>query len=207
MLSLSLLLPASLHALTPQDAKTIYQADARKLAVGDFQFDWKQFRLASVQGGNPYFDWHPVRAQFLKQMASGDIEAALKSAYKIEQHNMAEPEGHLLAMMALQKLNRQHESAFEHDVIAAYLKSITSVGDGKSSDTAYVVVDVSEEYFFLNILLGVGLPESQSLVTKNGHSFDLLKVKTPDGKEQELWFNVDISMNATRDAIEGTKKK
>ena len=27
-----------------------------------------------------YFDWHPVRAQFMKQMASGDIEAALKSA-------------------------------------------------------------------------------------------------------------------------------
>jgi hypothetical protein len=55
--------------------------------------------------------------------------------------------------------------------------------------------------------MGVGLPESQSLVSKNGHSFDLLKVKTQDGKEQEIWFNVDISMNETRDALKETKKK
>jgi hypothetical protein len=55
--------------------------------------------------------------------------------------------------------------------------------------------------------MGVGLPEKQSLVQKDGHSYDLLQVKYKDGKEQEIWFNVDISMNAMRDAIEGVKKR
>ena len=197
----------SLHALSASEAKAIYEADSKKVLSGDLQFDWKEFRLAAVEGGTPYFDWHPVRNQFLQQLNSGDLDAALKSANEIKNHNLAEPEGHLLAMMAFQKMNRQQEAAFEHDVVAEYLKSITSSGDGTSSDTAYVVVAVEEEYFFLNITMGVGLPESQSLVSKNGHSFDLLKVKTQDGREQEIWFNVDISMNETRDALKETKKK
>ena len=207
LLCTSFSLPVPLHALSASEAKAIYEADSKKVLSGDLQFDWKEFRLAAVEGGTPYFDWHPVRNQFMQQLNSGDLDAALKSANEIRNHNLAEPEGHLLAMMAFQKMNRQQEAAFEHDVVAEYLKSITSSGDGTSSDTAYVVVAVEEEYFFLNIVMGVGLPESQSLVSKNGHSFDLLKVKTQDGKEREIWFNVDISMNETRDALKETKKK
>jgi hypothetical protein len=49
--------------------------------------------------------------------------------------------------------------------------------------------------------MGIGLPSSQSLVQKDGHSFDLLKVKDKDGHEQELWFNVDVSMSAVKEAL------
>ena len=207
LLCTSLCLPASLLALTAKEAKAIYETDCKKIRAGDLQFDWKEFRLASAERGTSYFDWHPVRNRFMQQLNNGDVDAALKSANEIQTHDLAQPEGHLLAMMAYQKMGRQQDAAFEHNVVAAYLQSITSSGDGKSSDTAYFVVDVSEEYFFLNIVMNVGLPEQQSLVAKNGHSFDCLKVKTEDGKEQEIWFNVDTSMDTMRDAIEGPKKK
>jgi len=177
-----------------------------KLRYGDLQFDWKEYRLASVQGGTGYFDWHPVRTRFMQQLQNGDLDVALKSAKEIQNHDMAEPEGHLLAMMAYQKMGRQQDAAFEHDVVAAYLRSITSSGDGKSGQTAYFVVNEGEEYFFLNIVMGIGLPSSQSLVQKDDHSFDLLKVKDKDGHEQEIWFNVDVSMNAMKEAL-GDKSK
>jgi hypothetical protein len=207
LLCAAFFLPVSIHALSASEAKAIYETDSKRILSGDLQFDWKEFRLAALEGGTPYFDWHPIRNQFMQQLNSGDFDAALKSANEIKNHNLAEPEGHLLAMMAFQKMNRQQEAAFEHDAVAAFLKSITSSGDGTSSDTAYVVVAVEEEYFFLNITMGVGLPESQSLVSKDGHSFDLLKIKTQDGKEQEIWFNVDISMSETRGALKDTKKR
>ena len=54
-------LSITLPALTPKEAKTIYDADTLKLRASDVQFDWKEYRLASVQDGTPYFDWHPVR--------------------------------------------------------------------------------------------------------------------------------------------------
>jgi Domain of unknown function (DUF4919) len=198
----------TLSALTTKEAKAIYDADTLKVRAGDLQFDWKEYRLAAeTAGAEGSFDWHPVRNRCMQQLQNGDFDAALKSAEEIKNHNMAWAEGHLLAMMVFQKMGRQQDASFEHDAVAAYLKSITASGDGSSSDTAYFVVNVDEEYFFLNIVMGVGLPESQSLVEKNGHSFDRLKVKDRDGKELELWFNVDTSMNSMRDAIEGANKK
>ena len=47
---------------------------------------------------------------------------------------------------------------------------------------------------------------SQSRFVQDVHSYDLLKVKDRDGKEQEIWFNVDTSMNAMRDALGEGKK-
>jgi Domain of unknown function (DUF4919) len=195
-------------ALSPGEAKTIYSADTKKVDAGDLSFDWREFRLAAAQGGTGYFDWHPVRAQCMKQLNSGDLEGALKSANEIIHHNMAEPEGHLLALVVFQKQGRTEDAAFQHKVVDAYVQSILASGNGKSSATAFFVVNEGEEYFYLNILMGVGLPELQSLIVKDGHSYDLLKVKDRDGKEQEIWFNVDTSMDAMRDELgEGKKKK
>jgi hypothetical protein len=198
---------ATLFAFAKDDAKTIYDTDTKKIRSGDIQFDWKEYRLASVTAGvGGSYDWHPVRNRFMQQLKDGDFQAALKSANDIQNHNMAEPEGHLLAMMAYQKMDRTQDATFEHSVVAAYLQSILSSGDGKSSKTAYFVVDEGEEYFFLNIVMNIGLPSSQALVEQEGHSFDKLTIKDKDGKDQEIWFNVDTSMNAMREAL-GEKSK
>ena len=183
------------------EAKQIYETDTKKVRTGDLTFDWKEYRLAASVSGVSGYDWRAVRARFMKQMDDGDTSGALKSASEIQNHNMAEPEGHLLALVVYQKLGRDQDGAFEHKVVESYLNSITATGDGMSSKTAYVVVDVSEEYFFLNVVMGVGMPTSQALVNERGHSFDKLTVKTRDGKEQEIWFNVDISMNSLKEAL------
>jgi len=206
-LALPLCFSATSVAQADKSVKAIYEADTKKVESGDLNFDWKEYRMAAQHGGTPYFDWHAVRNKFHEQMDKGDTDGALKSANEIISHNMEEPEGHILALVAYQKLGKQTEAAYQHKIVEAFLNSLTSSGDGKSSKTAFVTVDESEEYFYLNIVIGVGLPESQSLMTVDGHSFDLLKVKDRDGKEQEVWFNVDISMKAMSDAISGTKKK
>jgi hypothetical protein len=193
-------------AQSKSDYKSIYATDTKKIESGDLNFDWKEFRLAAYQGGTEYFDWHPLRPKFSQAMDKNDYSAALKIAEDIIHHNMAEPEGHLLALVVYQKLGKQDEATFQHNVVDAYVKSILATGDGKSAKSAFFVVTEGEEYFYLNVILGVGLPESQSLVNQDGHSYDLLKVKGRDGKEQEIWFNVDTSMNAMKDALGEGKK-
>jgi hypothetical protein len=207
LVAATLCLSLASSAQSKIDPKAIYTADTKKVESGDLSFDWKEFRLAAYQGGTEYFDWHPLRPKFSQAMDKGDYDAALKIANDIIQHNMAEPEGHLLALVVYQKRQKQEEAAFQHKVIEAYVNSILSSGDGKSAKTAFFVVTESEEYFYLNVIMGVGLPSSQSLVSRDGHSYDLLKVKDHNGKEQEIWFNVDTSMNAMKDAIEGANKK
>ena len=193
----------TVFSLTRKEAQQIYDTDTKKIRSGDLLFDWKEYRLAAATSSAAEFDWHPVRTRFMQQLNHDDLQNALKSSEEIKNHNMAEPEGHLLAMIALRKLGREQDAAFEHKVVEAYLQSITASGDGKSSDTAYFVVDEGEEYFFINIVMGVGLPESQALVNRNGHSFDLLKIKNKDGIEQEIWFNVDTSMGHLKEALGG----
>jgi hypothetical protein len=187
LVALYLSLAVAANALTQDEAKKIYDADTKRVLAGDLKFDWKEYRLAAVQRGQPNSDWRPVREQFMKQLNSGDNSAAMKSAQQLMNHNMAEPEGHLLALVVYQKLGREQEAVLQHDVVKAYLDSILSSGDGKSSKTAFGVVSVDEEYFYLTLVLGVGLPEHQSLSEVDGHSYDVLKVKGRDGAEQEIW--------------------
>ncbi len=71
------------------------------------------------------------------------------------------------------------------------IDSIRSSGDGKSIEKAWVVIKVHEEYVVLRVL-GFN-PSQQSLVQKDGHAYDVMKVKsTEDGTEQTFYFNVDI---------------
>src|SRR5580698_8508921 len=91
-------------AESKDNSKAIYAADTKKIESGDLNFDWKEFRLAAYGGGTKYFDWHPARAKFYDAMDKQDYPAALKIANDVIQHNMAEPEGHLLALMVYQKL-------------------------------------------------------------------------------------------------------
>jgi Domain of unknown function (DUF4919) len=198
--AICLALCPAIFSLTKQEAQQIYDTDSKKIRAGDLSFDWKEYRLAAATSDQG-FDWHPIRTRFMQQLNQGDMQGALKSAAEIKNHDMAQPEGHLLAMIALKKLGRDQDAAFEHKVVEAYLQSITSSGDGRSSETAYFVVSEDEEYFFINIVMGVGLPESQSLVQRNGHSFDLLKIKDKDGSVQEIWFNVDTSMARLKEAL------
>lgn len=205
VMSASSLAFATSFALSPDEAKRVYDVDKQKVLSGDLNFDWREFRLGAVEGGAEPFDWRPVRADFMQKMESGDNSGALVLADNIIGHNMAEPEGHMLAMMALRALGRQEDADFQRKVVAAWIKSLRDSGDGKSADHAIFVVATGEEYFYVGVALGAGSPVSQALVSKKGHSFDILKVKTRDGGEQEVWFNVDTSIASIRQALSDAK--
>jgi hypothetical protein len=127
---------------------------------------------------------------------AGDYAKALAKGQEIIQHNLANGDGHYLAMVSLKHLGKQEEAAKEKLVVDKILQSILSSGDGKTADTAYFTVSTSEEYFVLRLL---GLkPKSQSLVKNGAHSFDEMTVVGEDGKESTLWFNTDTDAELTR---------
>jgi len=69
--------------------------------------------------------------------------------------------------------------------------SILTSGDGKSSETAFRVISVGEEYAVLNVLKLEVI--SQKLVTIQGSDFDIFEtVKSGRNEKITLYFNVDI---------------
>ena len=124
---------------------------------------------------------------------SKDYPAALKIAEIVLSSDYVNMDAHFVAMVANRELGAKDKSEFHYDVFRGLLKSILDSGDGKSTEKAWVVINVHEEYVVLSYLGVPRFPIQQSLVHKDGHSYDVMKVKNAqDGTEQTFYFNVDI---------------
>jgi Domain of unknown function (DUF4919) len=84
---------------------------------------------------------------------------------------------------------------FHKAVYLGLVNSILDSGDGKTPDTAYVVISTHEEYVTLRAL---GLqPAGQALSNAGVHAFDIMTATDPKTKtQQKIYFNIDISWKA-----------
>ncbi len=170
-----------------------YQVLKTRVMARDLEINWGEFRVAAavaeVDGG---FNWHPVRERVLAAVEQGKLPAALAGAQTVIDHNMAEPEGHLLAMMVYQQMGRDEDAARERAIVDALVKSIMGSGDGMSEQKAWVTVSPGEVEFVVSIVLDAEA-KSHAVVRTNGHDYDKLTVTGEDGAEHVLWFNTDTN--------------
>jgi hypothetical protein len=182
---------------TVKVAQAKYDALKAKVLSGDINIDWRDIRLdAVIADVDGTFDWHQANTDGVAAFNAGDYAKALLKGQEIIQHNIANGDGHFLAMVSLKHLGKQEETAREKLIIDKILQSILRSGDGKTADTAWFTVSTSEEYFVTRLL---GLrPKSQSLIKNNAHSFDEMTAVGEDGKETTLGFNTDTDIELTR---------
>jgi hypothetical protein len=97
----------------------------------------------------------------------------------------------MLLAVAYRESGNNEKFDFHKAVYLGLVNSILAGADGKSAKTAYVVINVAEEYALLRAL---GLNRGdQALRTEDGHKFDVLTVTDPKNNDQkrEVWFNID----------------
>lgn len=186
------LLSLSAAASAAPDSRSIalhkYETLKTRVMGNDLTVDWAEFRTVAVDAGmDSGFDWHPVRERVLKDLDAGNTEAALAGAQTVIAHNMANPEGHLLAMMVYQQLGLESAADREHSIVDAIVHSIMATGDGLSVQHALSTVSASEEEFVVNMVLDADT-ESEASVQKDGVNFDRRTVRGEDGAQHVLWF-------------------
>jgi hypothetical protein len=185
---------ALLQAAALDDAATArrkYDALAVRVTGGDMTVDWRELRLAAVVAGvNGDFDWRDQDRKFQTAFNAAKYDDALKLALSITSHNIASLDGHFDSYVAYKRLDKTDEAAKESAILKALLNSIVGSSDGKTAATAWFVVDPSEEYVVLRLVLGME-PKNQALVHQDGHSFDKMTVADDAGKEATFWFNTD----------------
>jgi hypothetical protein len=170
-----------------------YEAYKTRVMAGDLNIDWRDFRLAGALGEvSQGFDSQPVHDQFVDDLAAGRYEKALTEAQIVIDRNMANGEGHLLAVTVLQKMGRSEEAKKQEAILNAIGKSIMESGDGASAEKAWFTVAPSETVFFMTEALGAQI-EGQELVHVNGHAYDKLTVLDRQGKRRVVWFNTDTN--------------
>jgi hypothetical protein len=167
-------------------AKKKYEAYKTKVMAGDITIDWRDFRLTAALGEvSQGFDSQPVHDQVVDDLAA-------RKAQTVMDRNMANGEGHLLAMTVLQKMGRNKEAKKHEAVLNAIGQSIMESGDGSSAATAWFTVAPSEMIFFMTEALGAEI-EDHELVHVNGHAYDKLTVRDRKGKRRVVWFNTDTN--------------
>jgi hypothetical protein len=174
-------------------AKKKYEAYKTQVMAGDLKIDWRDFRLTAALGEvGQGFDSQPVHNQFVDDLAARRYEKALAEAQIVIDRNMANGEGHLLAMTVLLKMGRNEEAKKQEAILNAIGKSIMESGDGASAERPWFTVAPSETVFFMTEALGAQI-EGQELVHVNGHAYDKLTVLDRQGKRRVVWFNTDTN--------------
>ncbi len=166
--------------------------------------------LAALKGGNTSVDYARLRLSWMdspeykaakdtlsaedamwKELNAKQFAQALKDAETVLESEYVNIDAHFVAYAANKELGAGDKAEFHLAVFRGLLNSIQSSGDGLKPETAGVVIDVSEEYVLLRAL-GYQ-PAGQSVTHKDGHSYDIMKVKKrEDGSEATFYFNVDI---------------
>ena len=189
-------LAVSASAQDKAQPKPTYESMVERTKAGDKTVDFRSLRLAYAD--SPNYSNRPDVSKQKRSMSAAlknrDFDKAIENADAVLASNFVDIDAHFVEYIAHRELKHEEASEFHKAIAQGLLKSITDSGDGKAPDTAYQVIEVHEEYVLLHFM-GVGLPKSQSLLKKNGHSYDQITFDDPQSKQEvKLFFNVDIPM-------------
>lgn len=156
--------------------------------------DYFSLRMAFTQSD----DYHPygietrtLFAEISTKLDSSKFDDAIEMLLSIQEKEFTNIRSHLYAGYAYEQLGDIFKSDFHYSIYEGLLESIYHSGDGLAPETAYLVINTTEEYDFLN-WFSLQLQE-QSLIHHDGYSFDLMKASDSEsGENFEIFFNVTI---------------
>jgi len=176
-------------------AQQEFQALLERVKKSDSTVDFGRMRQLQTQldDYDPYaskIEEHPFEV-----LAKGDLQKAKTLAEAILAENYLNLEAHIAAAAVAEKNGDAAGAAHHRYVVKGVLDSILGSGDGKTPQTAFQVIALSEEYAVMR-RLGLRVAE-QSLIHAGEHSYDLLKGVDPQSQTQrEVFFNIDPIMKA-----------
>jgi hypothetical protein len=200
----SAVLPAQIMPTgKPETKEPVETVEARytqffeQLKQQDPDLDFQALRIAysQTQAYNPYGgeEDNLIEAMW-KAVDASDYNQALDLANQALAINEVSARAHTGAFYACDGLGKKEEAKFHRYVAGGIIDSILASGDGKSPETAYVVIAVPEEYVILSVL-GVKV-ELQQWDAIDGHNYDFFDVvdKQTNAKST-IYFNIDIPWN------------
>ena len=173
-------------------AEPSYDDYVAQVKAGKLDIDYTAFRMAYTASPKykPYGAASALIGQMKKAYTAGDCSAAMAHAKEIFEVNLVQIDAHFVAALCQRKAGNEEEARRAHAMLMGLVKSVLGSGDGKSPETAFVVIGLDEEY---SVMAALALTlVRQALVNHGGSAFDRMEVKKRDSDEiVTLYFNVD----------------
>jgi Domain of unknown function (DUF4919) len=171
--------------------KSTFKELVEKAKKRDQSLDFTALRIAFYESANynpqtPMLTYRPLYGA----LAQKNYAEAIKIADSVLERNFVEVNAHMVAQIANQETGNAENEQFHKYMAEGLLNSIKSKADGKTTDTAFHVISINEEY---GLLRSMNLrPIKQSLLEDKGHFYDVLTVVDPQTNQQSVvYFNVD----------------
>ena len=176
-----------LMIITPVFGEMIYLESGHDVAF----YTKLRFDYAAQKNYSPDWVSSDERKAIVTSYKNGDIEQTIKQSQAWLEKVPVDAEVYLMVSMCMKEKGDLKSYCQCIAPFYGLLQSITATGDGKSQETAFKVISISEEYFLL-YEVGAKL-KRQSLV---GHC-DKMEVERQGGKEYTFYFDVSVSLKAT----------
>ena len=105
--------------------------------------------MLQAQNIEPYGATRLLVIQMKKAFTAGDCPAAMAHAKEIFEVNLVQIDAHFVTAVCQRKAGNEEEARREHAMLMGLVKSVLGSGDGKSPETAFVVIAIEEEYSVL----------------------------------------------------------
>ena len=173
-----------------------YETLLEKVKKQEPRVNFKDLRFAYTETKHykPYGGDRETAKAMRAALEVKDYEKALALSEKVLASNYLDINAHFTAYAAHAHFSRGERAIYHEYVFENLLKSISDSGDGKTMETAFLVISTAEEYAWLSFM---GLyPTGQSLVNDKGHHYDKMTAIDPKTNQSSTYFfNIDKPFN------------
>lgn len=197
----------SVVAPQPSPEAVRYRALVERVKASDASVDLAEVRQAFTETSDYRGMMMAAYQPLWRAMGAGDFPAALKIADTVLQTNYVEINAHMVSALAHQQLGNVVQAAYHRNITDGLLRVVMSKGDGRAPETAWEVIDVSEEYAVMRALNVTPTGQALQGLTTPGPKVDVITVVDNRTKQEgKIYFNVDRSMEAQRRQREQTRR-
>jgi hypothetical protein len=163
-----------------------YSKLVRQLEAGETNINYLEFRESFLESeqfktaGNLKPDLSTLRKELHELMKGAKYSEIIEVANKMLSIDYTDMEAHKVLRQTYKILGDTANERKHHDVEFGLLNSIVKRGDGKTCQTGWPVIQITEEYFILGMIGAKVLKQS---IDNTGGLCDKMEVQTESGNK------------------------
>ena len=169
-------------------SKTVKTLESGKTEINYKEFresfiESKQFKIASEKST----EFRELTKAMYKQMSESEFDSVISTTKKMLSIDYTNMTAHKILRQTYKIVGDTINAGKYKTIQFGLLKSIVNNGDGKSCKNGWSIIQVSEEYFILDML---GLELSKQNIDNNGAICDRMEVTDENGEEKTYYFDI-----------------
>ncbi|MQP53715.1 MULTISPECIES: DUF4919 domain-containing protein [unclassified Flavobacterium] len=170
-----------------------YSKSVKILENGNIDIDYKSFRESFIESeqfkiaSEKNTEFRELTIAMYKLMSESEFDSVISYTKKMLSIDYTNMTAHKILRQTYKIVGDTINAEKYKTIQFGLLKSIVNSGDGKSCESGWSVIQVSEEYFILDML---GVELNNQSIDNNGGICDRMEVTDENGEKKTYYFEI-----------------